>query len=110
MGEGGPELVTYLGWDPSGAMEPPRIASTELVAGLTSTWAMVEVALTRWTLSDLSRNFSPPSTLSDEEREIFGDAPRDWIIWHVFEHEIHHGGEISLVLGMNGLPGIYGEM
>lgn len=31
------------------------------------------------------------------------------IIWHVLEHEIHHGGEISLVLGQHGLPGVYGN-
>ncbi len=25
-----------------------------------------------------------------------------WIIWHVIEHEIHHRGELSLILGMMG--------
>jgi uncharacterized damage-inducible protein DinB len=28
-----------------------------------------------------------------------------WIIWHVFEHEIHHRGEIFLMLGLLGLQG-----
>jgi uncharacterized damage-inducible protein DinB len=28
-----------------------------------------------------------------------------WIIWHVLEHEIHHRGEIFLMLGMLGLEG-----
>jgi uncharacterized damage-inducible protein DinB len=26
-----------------------------------------------------------------------------WVIWHVLEHEIHHRGEIYLMLGMMGL-------
>ncbi len=32
--------------------------------------------------------------------------PLYWIIWHVLEHEIHHRGELSLVLGMLGRPGL----
>jgi uncharacterized damage-inducible protein DinB len=27
-----------------------------------------------------------------------------WIIWHVLEHDIHHGSEISTTLGVHGLP------
>jgi hypothetical protein len=27
-------------------------------------------------------------------------------VWHVLEHDLHHGGEISLILGSNGLPGL----
>jgi len=47
----------------------------------------------------------------DLERKI--DLPhRDarfslgWIIWHVLEHEIHHRGELSLILGMLGRAGL----
>jgi uncharacterized damage-inducible protein DinB len=29
-----------------------------------------------------------------------------WIIWHVLEHEIHHRGELSLVLGLLGREGL----
>lgn len=28
-----------------------------------------------------------------------------WIIWHVLEHEIHHRGELSLILGLLGREG-----
>jgi uncharacterized damage-inducible protein DinB len=28
---------------------------------------------------------------------------RAWVVWHVLEHDLHHGGEISLTLGMHGL-------
>jgi len=30
----------------------------------------------------------------------------DWIIWHVLEHEIHHRGELSLILGLLGRDGL----
>lgn len=29
-----------------------------------------------------------------------------WIIWHVLEHEIHHRGELSLMLGLLGRKGM----
>jgi uncharacterized damage-inducible protein DinB len=109
LGEGKPELAQYLSWDPSGKAEPPTVTAPELVDGLAMTWAMIGDALARWTVGDLAENFPAPKSLSLEEQEMFGDAPRGWIIWHVLEHEIHHGGEISLVLGVNGLHGIYGE-
>lgn len=30
----------------------------------------------------------------------------NWIFWHVLEHEIHHRGELSLILGLLGHPGL----
>ena len=36
-----------------------------------------------------------------------GDDPavftRQWVVWHLIEHDLHHGGEVSLMLGMQGL-------
>jgi uncharacterized damage-inducible protein DinB len=32
--------------------------------------------------------------------------PLIWIIWHVVEHEIHHRGELSLILGLLGREGL----
>jgi uncharacterized damage-inducible protein DinB len=29
-----------------------------------------------------------------------------WILWHVIEHEIHHRGELSLILGLLGREGL----
>lgn len=31
------------------------------------------------------------------------DIPLRWIVWHVLEHEIHHRGEIFLMLGIMGM-------
>ena len=52
------------------------------------------------------------STLEIEDLNTIIDYPWDgkgslgWIIWHVIEHEIHHRGELSLILGMLGREGI----
>jgi uncharacterized damage-inducible protein DinB len=51
-------------------------------------------------------------TLSEEDltKEIhtpWGESiPLGWIIWHVIEHEIHHRGELSLILGFLGKEGL----
>ncbi len=31
---------------------------------------------------------------------------RGWVVWHTLEHDLHHGGEISQILGSHGLPGL----
>ena len=32
--------------------------------------------------------------------------PIGWILWHVIEHEIHHRGELSMILGLLGRDGL----
>jgi len=108
MGRGSPELAPIMRWDPGDVAEPPVIEAAELVAGLNDTWQMIADALTRWTPSDLGYVFSPPESLSEAEKRFFGELTRQWIIWHVLEHEILHGGELSLALGTYGLTTIYG--
>jgi uncharacterized damage-inducible protein DinB len=110
MGEGNPDLLAVAHWDPLyDAEQPPREAA-ELVAGLEATWQMIADALARWTPADLGRIFPPGAFLSEEEQRMVGERTRQWIIWHVVEHEIFHGGELSLGLGAHGLAGIYGTM
>ncbi len=51
-------------------------------------------------------------SLSDEDgsRSVivpWGESlPLSWIIWHVLEHEIHHRGELSIILGILGREGL----
>lgn len=47
--------------------------------------------------SDLARIINVPW---DEEIYL------GWILWHVLEHEIHHRGELSLILGLLGREGL----
>jgi uncharacterized damage-inducible protein DinB len=92
MGEGDPALAGFDPWDADGA--PPRTAA-ELIEGLEATWRMVEDCLERWT----------PAMLDDRFTTSRGRIrTRQWIVWHVIEHDLHHGGELFLTLGMHGLP------
>lgn len=110
MGEGSADLMTIAHWDPSYDAQQPLREAAELVAGLDTTWQMVADALARWTAADLGQVFPPAAFLSAEEQRMVGERTRQWIIWHVLEHEIFHGGELSLGLGGYGLAGIYGTM
>ncbi len=107
MGEGSSELAPIAHWDPQDKEYQSVNESAELVAGFENTWHMIQHTLAHWTPSDLGHVFSPPAALSEEEKSIFGELTRQWIIWHVIEHEILHAGELSLALGTYGLTSIY---
>lgn len=108
MGEGNADLAPIAHWDPAYNAEQPLRDAAELVVGLETTWLMIADALARWTPADLAHLFPPAAFLSEEERGRSGDRTRQWIIWHTLEHEIHHGGELTLALGVHGLKGVYG--
>jgi uncharacterized damage-inducible protein DinB len=61
---------------------------------------MIEVGLRRWTTDDLMTEFTR------QRRSGTESFSRAWIVWHVMEHDVHHGGEISLILGSNALDGL----
>lgn len=85
-------------------------SAAELVAGLEATWGMIERTLARWTVADLGQAFDPPATLTESERQFWGPRTRQWIIWHVLRHDIHHGGELAVGMGRYRLPTIWGEV
>ncbi len=96
LGEHDPVTEEMDSWDRSWA--PVRTAS-ELVTGLQATWALMKSRLDRWTAEDMAQIFE-----EDEEPGEHFSAPRRWVIWHLIEHDLHHGGEISLTLGIHNLP------
>ncbi len=98
MGAGNADLAPLATWDEDGM--PARSAS-ELVTGLESTWTMIQDALTSWTPADLEQVFQD----TDRTGKL-RQYSRQWIIWHLLEHDLHHGGELSLLLGMHGLPAL----
>lgn len=85
------------GWEDD--EDHPREAS-DLVRGLEETWAMIDGSLRRWTPDDLTVEFSRERPSGTET------FTRAWVIWHLMEHDLHHGGEISLILGSHGIPAL----
>lgn len=107
MGEGNPEVASYMHWEEEEAGVSVH-TTAELVAGLEATWGMIEKTLGRWTVADLAHVFAPPAELTEAERQVFGPSTRQWIIWHVLRHDMHHGGELAVGMGAHYLPTIWG--
>jgi uncharacterized damage-inducible protein DinB len=92
--EGDDAFAAYGGWDDPD--NPPRTGA-ELAEGLAATWQVIREALGRYTLADLQETFQR------ERRGRVHTLQRGWVVWHVLEHDVHHGGEIGYSLGMHGL-------
>jgi uncharacterized damage-inducible protein DinB len=90
-------MSAYMEW---GQRESPARSPEELARGLDETWAFIEARLQRWTAEDCAQTFP------DEWDGQVWHVSRSWVIYHVLEHDLHHGGEVSLILGMHGLGGV----
>jgi len=104
MGEGNADLASLELWDFKICEEgeDPLHSAAELVAGLERTWQMIQDALAHLTAADLEQVI-PTRSWDGQERP---GRSRQWMIWHVLEHDIHHGGEISSILGAHGLAAV----
>ncbi len=91
---GGEDFTEFGEWD---RPTMPVRSAAELVRGLEGTWRTLDDTLSRWDTTMLGDVFR--GSHGDEEYEL----TRRWVIWHVVEHDLHHGGEISLTLGVHGL-------
>ncbi len=90
------KMNEYMLW---GQRDSPGRSAAELVRGLNETWAFIEVRLQRWTPADGAKTYP----YEGEDGQIH-EVSRSWVIYHVLEHDLHHGSEVSLILGMNGMP------
>ena len=96
-------FVLHEGDDAFGAIaswnEPgnPTRSANELVDGLAATWRVMQQALARYTPAVLQE------MVEDEDEGQIYTVTRGWVVWHVIEHDLHHGGEIGYSMGMHGL-------
>jgi len=89
LGDGAAALRPFLSWDDEGAA--PRTAA-EIVQGLELTWRI---------LSDTLMAGSPTDEIPEGD-----DLPAVQVIWGLLDHDLPHAGELSLLLGADGLPGV----
>ena len=96
--DSGEEMKVYAGWNKVAlALGVPVPNTAELVQGLDCTWQFMADCLARWSPADMRQTFP------DEVNGAPVEVARAWVVWHVLEHDLHHGGELSLTLGMYGL-------
>jgi len=88
LGEGVAELMSLLLWED--ADDPPHTAA-EILHGLELTWRFITACLMRG---------SPTDAISEDE------VPIMQTIWGLLDHDLPHAGELSLLLGADGMPGV----
>ncbi len=88
LGEQAAELMSLIRW--GNADDPPHTAA-EIVQGLELTWQFITGYLMRG---------SPTDAVPEEE------VASVQAIWGLLDHDLPHAGELSLLLGASGLPGV----
>lgn len=69
----------------------------ESLTWLESSWQMIETTLNTWTVDDLAQTYR-----HSREGQIYA-VTRQWTIWRVMSHDLHHGGQLALMLGLQGI-------
>jgi len=78
------------------AIPDPEDAA-ELVRWLEDSWKMIDRTIETWTVDDLKK------TYRHTWRGNTYAVSYQWTIWRIMAHDIHHGGELAVMLGMQGL-------
>ena len=81
-------MTPLLQWDNSG--NSPHTAA-EILEGLELTWQVITNCLMQG---------SPTDVLSEQDQSIVQT------IWGLLDHDLPHAGELSLLLGADGISGV----
>jgi len=81
-----------------GSLDSIAEDAKELVKWLKLSWGMVKSNLDAWTTSDLWETYQHPY-----QGAVYA-VSRQWTIWRVVAHDLHHGGELAVMLGLQGIP------
>lgn len=92
-------LAEFHRWFDAIALQEEAIVENhaELLRWLEASWQMIETTLTTWTVADLAQTYRHLY-----QGKMFA-VSRQWVIWRVMSHDLHHGGELSILLGMQGI-------
>ena len=87
-----------FGWEDD--PDHPR-SGEELAWALETTWVVIRDSLARWTIDDLDRTESRMT-----QDGTVQSMTRGSMLNRLISHDAFHGGEISQLLGLHGLPPI----
>ncbi len=71
--------------------------ASALVHWLEASWDMISTTLDQWTVSDLHKTYQ-----LSFQGQIYAIS-RQWTIWRILSHDIHHGGQLAIMLGIQGI-------
>ncbi len=92
-------LAEFRRWFDAIAQQEEAIVEnpTELLRWLEASWQVIDTTLATWTVADLAQTY----------RHLYQGkmyaVSRQWVIWRIMSHDLHHGGELSILLGMQGI-------
>jgi uncharacterized damage-inducible protein DinB len=92
-------LTEFRRWFDAIARQEEAIVENpaELLRWLEASWQVIETTLTTWTVADLARTY----------RHLYQGkmyaVSRQWVIWRIMSHDLHHGGQLSILLGLQGI-------
>lgn len=69
----------------------------ELVKWLDASGKMIADTLQSWTVADLQKTYR--HTWNGNTYAL----SRQWTLWRILAHDLHHGGELAILLGMQGI-------
>jgi uncharacterized damage-inducible protein DinB len=95
LGVGVGTLDNIAGWN---VPEPPALGAGEIAAAFGATWDALRSYLEDASPAELAAEV----TVSRNGRSY--TFVRSWVVWHLLEHDLHHGGELAFSLGAHGLP------
>ena len=71
--------------------------ASQLVRWLELTWQMISETLNTWDVADLAHTYEH---MWNGKKYV---VSRQWTLWRILSHDLHHGGELSLMLGLQGI-------
>ncbi|WP_321478176.1 DinB family protein [uncultured Paludibaculum sp.] len=70
--------------------------ATVLADWLTWSWQPVERLLEEWTVDDLFQTYRLAEYV----------VSRQWTIWRIMSHDLHHGGQMATLLALQGIDAV----
>lgn len=61
-------------------------------------WTPIQRVLEEWTVEDLFQ------TYLHQFRGTKYQVSNQWTLWQIMSHDLHHGGQISMMLACQGVP------
>ncbi len=71
--------------------------AVSLCSWLDRTWAMVAATLNQWSVKDLCESYRHSYQGKDFA------VSKQWTLWRIMSHDIHHGGQLSEMLACQGI-------
>jgi len=75
----------------------PSNEPSVLVEWLEQSWRPIQRVLDEWTVEDLFQTY--PHRFRNTDYVV----SRQWTVWRIMSHDVHHGGQLAMMLALQGI-------